>query len=168
MSYSEIIRPSNSAFNKVFTVTVDGIKIPIDIDLLLLANQLNCVYDKFTGMTGNIPSEIKNVINQILLETTTTTRQIIYVIAGGILILLILLIFLIFIAIYWQNDYIIPAAFALALFFIIITIIIYVWIISIYNTSSTKMKLYLTNINSILLSIKPALLPSLCCLSNTF
>ncbi len=165
MSCSEIIRPL-SAFNHVFTVNINGVKTPIDVDLLLLTNHLKRVYDKFTGITGNIPTEIKNELNQIILETSNTTRQIIYVIAGGILILLILLVLLIFMAIYYQNDYIIPAAFVLALFFIIvITLIIYLWIISIYNTSSRKMKLHITNVNHYLLTINSAILPSLSCLS---
>lgn len=153
----------------VFTVNVNGIPVPVDINILSLMQYLTCANNKFTSIAGNLPTEVKSNLNKIIIKTGTAIKQIICVVLIGLLILFILLVLTIFAAIYGRDSpYAIAAALALALFFIIIiTIIIYQWTLSIYSSSATAINIDIANINKLLILAQGAILPTLCSLGET-
>lgn len=161
MASNELICSSNEY---IFTVNVNGTKKPVETNIPLLIKQTNKAYHKFNDITGDIPNQLKNKVNNITVQTSDASKQIAMIILIGLLILLFLLILIIFAAIYWRNeDYVIISCLLLALFFtIVITIIIYVWTISIYNSSKNNINLLIKDIKDNVSSINEAWFPTLC------
>lgn len=155
-------------FNHIFTVNVNNQSVPLDINLLLLTQYLQSAINKFISITGDLPTDIKIQINDIVDKTALATRQIIMIIALSLFILLILLIMMIFAAIYWRHcDYAIESAFILALFFIIVIgIIVYSLTLSIYTTSMNDINVFISHMNEYLLLVHSAILPTLCAFGN--
>lgn len=162
------------SFNHIFTVNVNDNIIPLDINVLLLSQYLHKALNKFTSITGDLPVNIKEQINHIILESSYASKQIVLISAIGLLILLVILTCLIFGAI--CRPYMIEAFFVLALFFIItISIIIYTWSYAIYNRCANNINLCIKKINKHLALINTAVghasltavLPTLCNLTKT-
>ncbi len=149
-----------------FTVTVNDIPLPVNINLLSLIHHLTSAGNKFVSIAGDLPIEIKSQVNHIVTETGTASQKIICIVFFGILILFILLVFTIFIAMAYRNSpYVIPSAVIISLFFIImIAIIIYIWAFSIYSTSITNINRSIAHINDLIKLANQAIIPSLSCL----
>ncbi len=158
----------NLNFNHVYGQIFQVNGVPVTVNMTELINHIRCAIDKFTSITGDLPTEIRSQFNKIITETSNATKEVIYIVFGGLLLLLVLLVLTIYAAIYWRNTpYVVAATFALSLFFIIVvTIVIIFWVYSIYNTTSTNINLFITNINQFLATIGVALLPAYCCFGN--
>lgn len=161
-----------NSINEIIIPTVNGtpglfqLRFLYEIPLLKLTK---CAENKFISIAGNVTDEIKNQVNQILNITSSTTQEIFYISLGAIVIVFILLTLIIFAAIYWRDTpNVIAATFILALLVIIsISIIVYFWLGSIYNSGSTSVDAHITQIGVILTNIQKALLAAACCFGNT-
>ena len=167
MSCSEIQCAASTAnvINRILTVTIGTTTYPVNFNYLLFIRNLRCATNKFISITGNLRPEIENQLNNIINETGSATEQVILIVSAGLFILLFLLVLTIFAAIYWRDiPYAIPLLLFLAIFFIIVVaVVIYLWVSSIYNTTSSNIGLYLTNLNDLLKLVNSAILPSVCC-----
>lgn len=167
MSRVLTVKDDYNTFNHIFTVPVNGSSVPIQVNILLLTEYLHSAFKKFTSITGDLPTDIKIQLNNIIVETSSATKKIILIIATGLLLLLILLMVTIFAAVYWNDNYVIESAFLFAMFLIIVTsIVIYTWTFSIYTTSMNHINIYIKNINHHLKLINVALIPTLSCFTE--
>ena len=154
-----------NVYGNIFTVDVNGVPSPVLVNLALLIQYITCAVNKFTSITGDLPTEVRAQLDNIITETGNATEEVILIVSAGLFILLFLLVLTIFAAIYWRDvPYAIPLLLFLAIFFIIVVVVvIYFWVSSIYNTSATNIGLFITNLNNLFTLTGTAVLPAFCC-----
>ncbi|HSW76827.1 MAG TPA: hypothetical protein VLG50_07265 [Candidatus Saccharimonadales bacterium] len=150
-------------------ITINGATGTIGFDQTLANQFFNCAKDKFESIAGDhVLEEIRNQISKIITTSSTATQQVLYIVFGGIAVTLLLLTLIFFAALYWRNEpYVILCTFILALLVLIIAaIIIYLWVLNVYDNASKTVTSNVDNINQILLNVQVAAIAAYCCFGS--
>jgi glucan phosphoethanolaminetransferase (alkaline phosphatase superfamily) len=166
MSTDNSIEKKHIVYPTIIDTLGNRIDGTLNCDFALALDTYQSAKDKFDSIVGpDVSVNIKTHIEKIVSETSSAMIQVLYVLFGGIAIILILLTLVFFGALYWKKDY--TNLFILAILILIIAIIvIYLWIQSIYNTSSTKIEKYIENLNEINDNVQNSIMPVLGCVSG--
>lgn len=157
-----IVYPSTVVNGK----TYDGKLI---YDFSVAVDTYNCAKAKFDSIIGgDLTTEVRSQLVKILKEGSAASVQVVYILFGGIAIIFVLLTLIIFAALYWINaPYGVAGFFVLALLVLIAAfLIMYLWISSIYDTTSDMIATNLNNIDKISTKVKSAILPTICCIGG--
>jgi len=167
-----VLGAENKLNQIAYPITViNGVETPgvIHYNLPLALQTLTCAKDKFDSIIGGqLTVEVKSVLLAIFNTSASATTEVFAIVFGGITILFFLLTLIFFTALYWRDtQYAILALFILALLIIIIVIVImFLWVDSIYNSSSTLIDGYIQILNDTYTNVQSALLPTFCCFGD--
>lgn len=135
----------------------------------IAADTYNCAKAKFDSIVGgDVTTEVRSQLVKILKEGSTASVQVIYIVLGGVAILFFLLTLVYFAALYWIDaPYGILGFLVLAILILLATfLIMYLWILSIYDATSNMIETNLNNIDKIYVKVQSALLPTFCCIGG--